>query len=77
MKWLQRLLRPKVVTNWDHLRSLEAYEFAVAILNLGEEPCLVGPRLAEERCDDDCDNCIVEWLMQPYDPNSIVWRDNW
>lgn len=84
LRWCLQWIRFKWKCSWEyrrsnlfHLRHLPHYEFAVAILNLGEDPCSFGPRLVEERCNEDCDNCIVEWLNQPYDPNSKVWRDNW
>lgn len=63
-------------TNYDHLRTLEHYEMATAILNIGDEPCEVCPRDREDRCNDDCDNGLVEWLAAPYDPKDPVWTEH-
>lgn len=63
------------MTNYEHLRSLAAYDVATAILNVGDEPCQYCPREREERCNDDCDNGLTEWLMQEYDPESPAWKE--
>lgn len=62
-------------TNLDHLRSLPQYETAMVILNIWEDgPCDYCPREREERCNDDCNNGLCEWLGKEYNPESPVWR---
>lgn len=72
----RKLTSKEPETNYEHIRSLEHYELATAILNIGDEPCKVCPRDREERCNEDCDNGIVEWLTAPYNPNDPVWKEN-
>ena len=71
----RKLKRNAVQTNYEHLLALEQYEMANAILNIGEDPCKVCPRDREDRCNEDCNNGLVEWLVAPYDPKDPVWTE--
>lgn len=61
--------------NLEHLQELAEYEAANAILNIGEDPCVFCPRARENRCNEDCNNGLAEWLMSEYDPNSPAWKE--
>ena len=61
-------------TNLEHLRGLEQYETAMVILNIAESPCEFCPREREERCNEDCNNGLCEWLGKEYNPESPAWR---
>ena len=63
-------------TNYEYLRKLEHYEMANAILNIGEDPCQCCPRDKENRCNEDCNNGLVEWLASPVNPNAPVWTEH-
>lgn len=54
------------MSNCEWLKTLEPYELAELILNIGENPCDYCPREKEVRCNDDCDNGIVEWLVSEH-----------
>ena len=64
------------MTNYEHLRTLNHYEMANAILNIGEYPCRHCPRNKENRCNDDCNNGLVEWLASPVNLKDPVWMEN-
>ena len=72
----RKLKRNAVQTNYEHLLTLEHYEMANAILNIGEDSCKVCPRDREDRCNEDCNNGLVEWLAAPYSPNDPVWTEH-
>lgn len=72
----RNLTSKSTVTNYEHLCTLKHYKKATAILNIGEDPCKVCPRDREDRCNDDCNNGLVEWLAAPYDPNDPVWAES-
>ena len=72
----RKLIIGEATTNYEHLQTLEHYELATAILNIGEEPCEVCPRCREDRCNEDCNNGLVEWLAAPYNPNDPVWTES-
>ena len=60
-------------TNLEHLRSLEQYETAMVILNIAESQCKLCPRARKERCNEDCNNGLCEWLGKEYNPESLAW----
>ena len=63
--------------NYQVLRSLPVYELAMVMNNIQEHLCTaVCPRELEDRCNDDCNNGLTEWLVSDYDPASPVWERN-
>lgn len=66
----------EAMTNFEKIKSLEVFELAVVINNLGEDFCNeMCPRYAEDRCNEDCDNGLREWLTKEYNANSRAWRN--
>lgn len=64
------------MTNFEHLKTLEYYEAATAILNIGDACCELCPREREDRCNEDCNNGLTEWLVAEYDPEDPVWKES-
>lgn len=65
------------MTNIEVIRGLEPYEMAMVMNNIQEHLCDgICPRDMEDRCNDDCNNGLVEWLVQQYDPASPAWKKN-
>lgn len=65
----------KTVSNIEHLQQIDTEEAAVAVLNLGIEPCTYCPRDREKRCDGKCVCGLAEWLIKSYDPEEDVWKE--
>lgn len=60
--------------NYDHLRQLPPRELAEAILNISEDCCIACPRERERRCNEDCKNGLLEWLLSKFIPESVIWK---
>lgn len=53
------------------------YELANILVNVHDiNPCNLCPRYKEDRCNDDCNNGLVEWLVKECDPESEVWEEH-
>lgn len=63
-----------MITNYEHLLTLEPWHMANVIANLSRETCVYCPRLREHRCNDDCRHGIEDWLLMPYMKDSSVWK---
>ena len=63
------------LSNLDYLQSLKPEDAAIAILNIGQEPCSFCPRERERRCNQKCSHGVAEWLMARCDPEDDVWKE--
>lgn len=63
-----------MVTNYEHLITLEPFEIGSVIVNLLRESCVYCPRLREHRCNEDCGHGVEDWLLMPYIKSSSVWK---
>ena len=65
------------MTNYERIRQLEPYEMAMVMNNIQEHLCQkICPRDKEDRCNEDCNNGLTEWLCALYDPDSPAWERN-
>lgn len=66
------------MTNLEHLRAIvcsrDYYRIANILMNIADYDCDICPRRVE-RCNEDCNNGICEWLLMEYDPSSVAWKD--
>ena len=67
--------REAPITNADHIRSMTDDELAVFLECFGvchycpeHERLENEPLLRGERCDEDCEKHMLDWLKQPYKP---------
>lgn len=60
--------------NYEHLQRLPPAAKAEAIVNISENMCICCPRERERRCNEDCVRGLMEWLLSPYIPGSIIWK---
>ena len=63
------------MTNYEYLNSLEWFEKTLAILDIGDNSCVLCPRDREDRCNEDCTNGIIEWFEKECDPTAPVWTE--
>ena len=52
----------KPMTNADHIRSMSDEELASYVICPTEKRC-------EFCCEPNCNDCVLEWLKQPYKEN--------
>lgn len=61
---------PKPMTNADHIRSMSDEELAEMFHGGGLCSYIQAEHNAHCEARGTCDNCVVEWLKQPYKENT-------
>lgn len=64
-----------MVTNLEHLQSLDARRMALAIWNYANDYCAYCPKNMGRSCNENCREGIYKWLNSPYIQSSDIWKE--